>query len=661
MGGSLKIDGRWYSASEMVGMVDAARTNIMLALRGNMRENKDTLLLDLPGLKKTMDSLNIRNSSLRRFSRFFSAIGLNVGRGANTKLRTIDLLALKGDSCFSDDFVYLSGLDFKLNTDSVQLDFGLMKKQSALNTTVSFNFKYNKDKNGSAMKTNFESFVLEMLGLTDVDTKSWPTQVQGGNFKIFLSKDGAKDNLQLSREIEPYFSLDNFFEPLEKIEIPFLESKGFSFGKTSYSLGDVAKNIDNYFRVAEYAIDATIGDDDLIILAEAKKILDSVFVEKLPLGGVAFLNHALQDVHKEYSECDFVELYGDSLPAVSGKVKLRKGKNYIVFKVRPKTLKYKGNVDTGLLNAKDVDASVNFYVKVLVYVTDANWLVYDEIILDKVDVSLSAQVPSMEVGLFTVKFDNARGMGRAKLRYDVSVKPTVADSILKPYPSMVLTFDSLSLMADRSTVMHLKNKGGKDKFTYDFNRGEWIVPAPLKRFASFSGEDLLTHVYAVENALRELRNHVEGSAKADSVGEAVKNVAAVVEKMDRVVFVDTSNYGRYGLVKNVGAKYRKSFGDVLDFAEKFNGAWKNILGTEGTCKVEFLDAKKKAVPVEKNQFKGNVAYAKISFDLNFGLRPDFGQELVKILRKRLADFPTKPQVALTRDGNLALDFLVEIK
>ncbi|WP_173384631.1 hypothetical protein [Fibrobacter succinogenes] len=661
MGGSLKIDGRWYSASEMVGMVDAARTNIMLALRGNMRENKDTLLLDLPGLKKTMDSLNIRNSSLRRFSRFFSGIGLNVGRGANTKLRTIDLLALKGDSCFSDDFVYLSGLDFKLNTDSVQLDFGLMKKQSALNTTVSFDFKYNKDKNGSAMKTNFESFVLEMPGLTDVDTKSWPTQVQGGNFKIFLSKDGAKDNLQLSREIEPYFSLKDFYEPLEKIEIPFLESKKFSFGKTSYSLGDIAKNIDNYFRVAEYAIDATIGDDDLIILAEAKKILDSVFVEKLPLGGVAFLNHALQDVHKEYSERNFVELYGDSLPAVSGKVKLRKGKNYIVFKVRPKTLKYKGNVDTGLLSAKDVDASVNFYVKVLVYVTDANWLVYDEIILDKVDVSLSAQVPSMEVGLFTVKFDNARGMGRAKLLYDVSVKPTVADSILKPYPSMVLTFDSLSLMADHSTVMHLKNKGGKDKFTYDFNRGEWIVPAPLKRFASFSGEDLLTHVYAVENALRELRNHVEGSAKADSVGEAVKNVAAVVEKMDRVVFVDTSNYGRYGLVKNVGAKYRKSFGDVLDFAEKFNGAWKNILGTEGTCKVEFLDAKKKAVPVEKNQFKGNVAYAKISFDLNFGLRPDFGQELVKILRKRLADFPTKPQVALTREGNLALDFLVEIK
>ena len=111
----------------------------------------------------------------------------------------------------------------------------------------------------------------------------------------------------------------------------------------------------------------------------------------------------------------------------------------------------------------------------------------------------------------------------------------------------------------------------------------------------------------------------------------------------------------------MGAKYRKVFGDVQDFAEKFNSAWKNVFGTKGLCKIEFLDAKKKAVAVERGLFKGKVAYAKISFDLDFGLRPDFGQELVKILRKRLAEFPTKAQVAFSRDGKLTIDLLVEFK
>ena len=80
-----------------------------------------------------------------------------------------------------------------------------------------------------------------------------------------------------------------------------------------------------------------------------------------------------------------------------------------------------------------------------------------------------------------------------------------------------------------------------------------------------------------------------------------------------------------------------------------------------TTTVLFLDAKKKVVPAERDKFKGKVAYAKISFDLNFGLRPYFGQELLKILRKRLADFPTKPQVAFSRDGKLTFDLLVEFK
>lgn len=660
--GSLSIGDKWYSASEMMGNVDAARSNIMLALQENMRELSDTLLLHLPGLKHSLDSLSKKNGSLwgRNFYRFFSSINLNLKH--DSKVESIDLLTLKEDSCMSNTLVELSGIDFKLNTDSVQLDFGPLKKESALNTVVSFEFRFTTFQDTTELKTNFKSFVLDMPGMTAEDTKGWPTQIKEGDYKIFLSKDGAKDNLELIDEIgEVYFSLKDYYWALDNVKIPFLERKELSYGRGKYSIREIVQNLDEYLHIVQYGVDNAIGDDNKIKLSDAKKVMDSIFVKKIPLGEVSILNHTLQDVRKEYNERDFVKLYGDSVPAVSGGVKLHEGRNYVVLKISPQKLKYLPKLDMNMETTQNFDTEIDVYVKILVYLAKNGWLVYDALLLDKVDVSMSNHVYSLNAGMFNAKFGDGHEKNYGKLRYNVSINSKDADSVMRAHPSMVVDFDSLSLKVGYSVVLPLKNKGGKEKLSYDFDRGEWVVPAPLKRFTSFTGEDLLAHVYAIENALRELRNHAEGTATADSIGEAVKNIAAVAEEMDRVVFVDTSKYNGYGLVKNVGAKYRKVFGDVQDFAEKFNNAWKNVLGTEGQCKVEFLDAKKKAVPVEQNQFKGKITYAKISFDLNLGLRPDFGQELVKILRRRLADFPTKPQVAISRDGKLTVDLLVEFK
>ena len=658
---NLKVGDYWYSVSEIIGKVDAVRTNIMLAMKGNMREYKDTLLLDLPGLKKTMDSLNSKMGS-RRYSDFFSSINLNLMHDADSKVESIDLLTLKEDSCMSNTYAKLSGIDFKLNTDSVHLDLGPLKKDSPLNAVVSFDFKISKFKENPELNTNFKSFVLEMPGLTSENTKGWPARIKEGNYKIFLSKDGAKDNLELIDEIgEVYFSLKGYYWALDIVEIPFLEKKEFSYGKSKYSIREIVENLDEYLHIVQYGVDCAIGDDNKINLSDAKKVMDSIFVKKIPLGGVSILNRTLRDVRKEYDERDFVKLYGDSLQAVTRSVPLHEGKNYIVLKISPQKLMYLPKFDVDMKNTQRFEAEVDVYVKILNYLAKGGTLVYDALILDKVDLSLSNHVYSMGVGMFDTKFGDGHEENYGKLRYNASINAKDADSVMRAHPSMVVDFDSLSFKVGYSVVLPMKNKGGREKFTYDFNRGEWNVPAPLKRFASFTGEDLLAHVYAVENALRELRNHADGSATADSISEVIKNVAAVVEKMDRVVFVDTLKYSSYGLVKNVGAKYRKVFGDVQDFAEKFNSAWKNVFGTKGLCKIEFLDAKKKAVAVERGLFKGKVAYAKISFDLDFGLRPDFGQELVKILRKRLAEFPTKAQVAFSRDGKLTIDLLVEFK
>ena len=660
--GSLSIGDKWYSASEIMGNVDAARSNIMLALQVNMRELSDTLLLDLPGLKHSLDSLSKKNGSLwgRNFYRFFSSINLNLMH--DSKVESIDLLTLKEDSCMSNTVVELSGIDFKLNTDSVQLDFGPLKKESALNTVVSFEFRFTTFQDTTELKTNFKSFVLDMPGMTAEDTKGWPTQIKEGDYKIFLSKDGAKDNLELIDEIgQVYFSLKDYYLVLDNVKIPFLERKGLSYGRGKYSIREIVQNLDDYLHIVQYGVDNAIGDDNKIDLAAAKSVMDSIFVKKIPLDGVSILNHTLQDVRKDYSERDFVKLYGDSVPTVSGGVQLQKGQNYVVLKISPKKFKYLTKFDVNMETTQNFDAEVDVYVKILVYLAKGGFLVYDALLLDKVDLSMSNYVYSLDAGMFKAKFGDGHVKNYGKLRYTVSINSNDADSVMRAHPSMVVDFDSLSLKVDYSVVSPLKNKGGKEKFTYDFDRGEWIVPSPLKRFTSFTGEDLLAHVYAVENALRELRNHAEGSATVDSVSEAVKNVVAVVEKMDRAVFVDTSKYNGHGLVKNVGTKYRKVFGDVQDFVEKFNSAWKNALGTEGRCKVEFLDAKKMAVPVEQNQFKGKIAYARILFNLNFGLRPDFGQELVKILRKRTTELPTKAQVELSRDGNLTYEILVDLR
>ena len=330
---NLKVGDYWYSVSEIIGKVDAVRTNIMLAMKGNMREYKDTLLLDLPGLKKTMDSLNSKMGS-RRYSDFFSSINLNLMHDADSKVESIDLLTLKEDSCMSNTYAKLSGIDFNLNTDSVHLDLGPLKKDSPLNAVVSFDFKISKFKENPELNTNFKSFVLEMPGLTSEDTKGWPARIKEGNYKIFLSKDGAKDNLELIDEIgEVYFSLKGYYWALDIVEIPFLEKKEFSYGKSKYSIREIVENLDEYLHIVQYGVDCAIGDDNKINLSDAKKVMDSIFVKKIPLGGVSILNRTLRDVRKEYDERDFVKLYGDSLQDVTGSVGLREGKYYSVLEI----------------------------------------------------------------------------------------------------------------------------------------------------------------------------------------------------------------------------------------------------------------------------------------------------------------------------------------
>ena len=65
--------------------------------------------------------------------------------------------------------------------------------------------------------------------------------------------------------------------------------------------------------------------------------------------------------------------------------------------------------------------------------------------------------------------------------------------------------------------------------------------------------------------------------------------------------------------------------------------------------------------VERNQFKGKIAYVKITFKLDLGLRPDFAQEWERILHKRVAELPTNGRVSRDKDGIMTYEFLIDLR
>ena len=662
---NLNIDGKLYSVSEILNHVNDARSNIMLALQGNMRENKDSLLLDLPGVKKTMDSLNKVNGTLwgKDFYRFYSAINFDMRIGADSSF-AIDIL--KGDSGQSNIVAELQGISFKLNTDSVHLDLGPLKKDSPLDAVVSFDFTFEKEASVASLRTNFKSFVLDMPGLTAEDTKGWPTRIKKGNYRISITSEGAKDNLKLIDEIDQvYFSLKGYWGALDEAEIPLLEKSGFSYRGSKYSIKEIVENLDDYLHIVQYGVDNAIGEDCKINLSDMKKVMDSIFVKRIPLDGVAILNRALQDVRKDYDERDFVKLYGDSLQAVTGSVPLHEGANYIVLKIWPPQFEYDSKLDLNMVNTRDFKAEVAVYVKILIYVSKKSLtLVYDSLILDKVDLAMPNHVYSMDAGMFNVKFGDGHEESYGKLRYNVSINSKNADSVFRANPSMIVDFDSLTFMLDHSIVTPLKNKGGKGKFSYDFDRDEWIMPTPLKRFTSFSGEDLLAHVYAIGNSLRDLRNYVDGFRNTDTSAVEKKKVSDAVENFDWIVFGGSPKQNDSRLVENTKGTFKKHFSNLLDFSGHFNKSWKDVFKGNNkikVCEVDFLDEKKKSIPVVNRLFKGKIAYVKITFRLDLGLRPDFAQEWERILRKRVAELPTSGHVSRGKDGIMTYEFIIDMR
>ena len=722
----LKINRSLYSAPEVLRIVDIVRSDIMHALQNNIRVHKDTLQMDWVHVKQILSlddfSKYYMNGSL--WENFFSSINVNLVKCKNSKrdsiLETFNILPLNGRShmikIVDDNWQNVVGdslsLEFKIKADSQLVDLGAIKKNSEITAIISFDLEISKKDDSISVVTNFKSFDIEYPRITAEITNGWPLHVKDECLKVSITKDGVQDNLKIDESLDYVASMtvngDAGF--LEEVEVPFLDMKSFSVGGANYSLREIVDTIKNYVKIIDNAAYDAYVEPDILELSKMKAPLDSVIYKTIPLGNVAVLNHSLYNEKEKYSEKDFLNLYGNSTSQTNGSIRLHKDRNVLVYKISPKSIKILKTTDFGVFKVDNFDVELNLYYNHVIEMSDEPFgseyfcVVFGSLTLDRIEINLTAKnrtyhdydifhphgfvdykVYSMDfdVGMFKAKLNIDFKNRNELLHYNVSIDPKSLESIKNVRSVLYLEPDSLTLKTGNLIVKTLNKDELKDGIRYDANRDEWILPNSLKRFASFTSEDLLKHVYAISNSLRDLRNYVEGSAKSESSNESVNDVPDVVEAFDRVVFNKDSGFvvnglvdecGRFhhqkvhvkrceGLLEYENGKYHKRFINILDFADKFNDAWYRMFhNTKGlACNVFFLDANKKEIPVVDNRLNGKITYVKVAFNLNFNLRPDFALEFAKILRSRLTDLPTESRVQVDKKSNVLFEFVADLR
>ena len=654
----IRIRSKWYNIQEILNATDEIRKKIMHSLRDNIKENGDFLQLDLIGVKKSKSVFCYK----RVTEGFFSSINIKMNMIANSVKKSVDLLSLKDNSTMVNESVDLLGLEFNFTTDSLWVEFGPIRKKMQLDASVNFDFVFKKKGDSSFVKTIFKSFFFEFPGITAEATKDLLLHVEKDNLKIFITKAEIDDNVVLDDFIDLfYLSMEYYYNSLNERKIPFLDNDAFLIRGVNYNFSEIGKVVDDYGKIVQFAL-SEFDDSLKTDFAEVKNKIDSIVEKKIPLGGVAVLNKVLKDEADEYNDHDFIVLKGDSATKVSGVLQLHEGKNVLVYKIWPKSVKYAEDIDFDSFNVSNPNVQYEIYVKFIVYTTKykEKWNDYFEGFVDKFVLNFSDRVRSFDIGVFEAKSGIGHPIKFAKMNYNVSIK---IDSLDGVHPSLVLEPKSLTLNAGDVQVQSLK-KSDKNVIRYDFNNGKWIVPSPLMRFTSFSKDDLVEHVYAILNSLRELRNHVDVDTQSKTSLYAAKEIETAIQNFNKIICGKDSENNKNCLVDKTDEKYTKSFSDIYDFAKKFNKAWNVIFGKKLSglvCQIKFLDANKKEIPVVDKRLNGKIAYVKVSFNLNFNLRPDFALEFAKILRSRLTDLPTESRVQVDKKSNVLFEFVADLR
>ena len=120
-------------------------------------------------------------------------------------------------------------VEFYPKIEKQNVDFAIMNFETDINAVVSFDVKTTIAKDNVFLMSNFNSFVLDLLGVTQAKVgKILPFQLNEDNLKISITSSGAQDNFEFNNKVKAVrFSIDKYFEKLEAIEIPLLDRNGF--------------------------------------------------------------------------------------------------------------------------------------------------------------------------------------------------------------------------------------------------------------------------------------------------------------------------------------------------------------------------------------------------------------------------------------------------
>ena len=642
VGDKLSIDGKACSVSEIIDKVDEVRTNILLTIQNELNQNNSEI-----DLSKVYNQLGNASS-------FLSSLKLN-----NVELLNASLTGPQPiDSVLT--------LEFTPKIDNCTVTLGSTDVTTEIKAQIVMEVEINKQEN--SLKSKLKTFTFDLPGITSANTYESSFLVEENqNLKVSITENGSDANIQFDNYFEEfYLGMDNDFGFFDDLKIPLLEDLSFSVGGVPYKIKDVLNVVDNYNRVVQYITDESIeledGKPGVINLATLNSMLNEIVNDKIPLGNIAIYKDSLPYLFDKFDKSDFIDLKKSNVKSVQ----LNEGENVLVFKISPDSLKYSKKINLGLVDVDNLSVGFDAYVKVAFYVYDG-FIIGEDCYLDSLDLNLSVGVDKINLGLFDVGFTNGR------LNFKVGINPNAAIDDLEnliPQKSIGLEYDEVSV-------------GGfsfkkPDCLSYDIDSGEWTLPESIRKFASFTGDNLITKVHTVLNTTQSaLRSLVESNTKLDFLDGSIEKVVDVVDKVEKVVYGDGSkNSGNdlYGLCKEVNGQYQANFSDVQGFVDKFNESWcyfvleKNPLNYSGLnkiCEVKYyyFDKQKNEEIDYKDGDKKeyDISSVQFTFNLGFELGHDFGLNFAKSLGNQLANISTCGSVHVGADASMIFTLKIDFE
>ena len=655
VGKKLKIAGNGYSAYEIIKKIDKVRADIMWSLHVKA-EPGIRLRVDMRGVKAVVDSLKKTDIP-------FSAINLKMKKNyyLGTPIETIDLFKYDKEYLLWDSKDSLK-IEFILKTDRQNVRFESVKAKSQITATFWADFVFAKENGGYSLGAKFDSFTMEVPGITRENTISLPGPyfVEEGNLKIFITKKEMKTNIR-----DESLWMDVELDKLKNVQIPVFGKLAFSSGKTPLSLEEIVERIRELNVYTQHVLDYGIdldkdGNAGTLDLNKVKKKL-APFARKIsPVGHIAILNESLKYMFDKYDESNFYDMQNSKNLSKIKKAELHNQSNTLVYKITLDSIGFANNVDSSLIKGNSFNASIDAYIKLSFSISNG-FIIMEFCDIEKIDLRILSDVKDLNLPPLKAVFYDGLLKKYGKFRYSVRINlepASLYDSVKIQNPAMFVDYDALSL---KYGTLPLNGKFGKDQFVYDFKKGRWMIPSSLKSNIFFSDE-LLSKTYSVMNALRNLRESVKNGSGGFS-GEVVKNVSSFVEKFEQVVYGDGAEQCEYGLLehsfdeKHKQIVYKKRYSDLFDFAKKYNEAWKIVFkddSLEKPCEVKYLDVKKNEIT---DGTAAKVAYIKLVFNYSVNMDP----VLVEMLNEQLADFSSDGKARVDANGNVLLELTMDLK